>query len=104
MPVFELRTYFPQEGKLDPLLRRFRDHAVRIFNRHGIASVGYWVSGETLIYIVSHSSRDAAKENWDAFRADPEWNKVKAESEAGGKLVDRIDSVFMDASDFSAIK
>ncbi|MGH9668042.1 MAG: NIPSNAP family protein [Bryobacteraceae bacterium] len=104
MPVFELRTYFPHEGKLEPLLRRFRDHTIRIFDRHGIASVGYWISCETLIYIVSHASREAAKQNWDAFRADPEWKRIAAESEANGKLVNRIDSVFMDATDFSAIK
>src|SRR6185437_10343161 len=105
MPVFELRTYFPGEGKLEALLRRFRDHAIRIFDRHGIASIGYWVSGDILIYIVSHASREAAKENWDAFRADPEWKRVVAESEAeaGGKLVGRIESIFMQAADFSPI-
>lgn len=104
MPIFELRTYFPNEGKLEPLLRRFRDHTIRIFDRHGIASVGYWVSGETLIYILSHASREAARQNWDAFRADPEWKKVAAESEVDGKLVARIESVFMEATDFSPIE
>lgn len=105
MPVFELRTYFPAEGQLDALLSRMRDHAIPIFCRHGIMSVGYWIADGRLIYIVSHASREAAKENWDAFRADPEWKRVVAESEAkgGGKLVTRIDSVFMDAADFSPI-
>lgn len=105
--VFELRTYTTNEGKLDALLARFRDHTTRIFKKHGITNVGYWVPQEkpnTLIYIVSHPSREAAKANWDAFRADPEWQKVAKESEANGKIVVHVDSVFMDPTDFSPMK
>lgn len=105
--VFELRTYTTNEGKLDALQARFRDHTTRIFKKHGITNVGYWVPQEkpnTLIYIVSHPSREAAKQNWDAFRADPEWQKVAKESEANGKIVAKVDSVFMDATDYSPLK
>lgn len=103
--IFELRTYSAHEGKLEALLKRFRDHTLRMFEKHGITSIGYWVSEQgTLIYILSHPSRETAKSNWDAFRADPEWKKIAAESEANGKLVRRIDSVFMEATDFSAIR
>src|SRR5215471_9078112 len=73
--VFELRTYTTNEGKLDALQARFRDHTTRIFKRHHMTNVGYWVPVDkpnTLIYIISHSSQEAAKQNWDAFRADPE--------------------------------
>jgi hypothetical protein len=108
--VFELRTYHTPEGKLGNLLSRFRDHTVEIFNRHGMTSVGYWVPTDeplkdrTLIYVLSHPSREAAKANWAAFRSDPEWKKVAAASEANGKIVEKVDSVFMESTDFSAIK
>ncbi|MEX2261208.1 MAG: NIPSNAP family protein [Bryobacteraceae bacterium] len=108
--VFELRTYHANEGKLEALQARFRNHTMRIFEKHGMKNVGYWVpqdspaSASTLIYIVSHKSRDAAKKSWDAFRADPEWKKVQTESEVNGKLVAKVDVVFMDAADYSPLK
>ena len=108
--VYELRTYTCFEGKLEALKARFRDHTIQIFERHGIESVGYWVpqdpekSKNTLIYIVAHPSREAAKTNWAAFVADPEWKKVSAESEANGKIVQKVESVFMDPTDFSKLK
>ncbi|HXW06752.1 MAG TPA: NIPSNAP family protein [Vicinamibacterales bacterium] len=108
--VFELRTYTTHEGKLDALHARFRNHTKRLFERHGMTNVGYWVpqdapgSGNTLIYVIAHKSRDAAKQNWDGFRNDPEWQKAKAESEAAGPIVNKVDSVFMNAVDYSPIK
>jgi hypothetical protein len=108
--VFEMRTYTCNEGKLPDLLARFRNHTVQIFEKHGMTSVGYWVpqdapgSHNTLIYILAHPSREAAKKNWAAFQNDPEWQKVQKESEANGKIVNNVVSVFMEATDFSAIK
>jgi len=107
--VYELRTYTCFEGKLEALKARFRDHTIRIFQKHGIESVGYWVpqderSKNTLIYIVSHPSREAAKKNWTEFAADPEWRKVAADSEANGKIVQKIESVYMEPTDFSKLK
>src|ERR1051326_9166204 len=108
--VFELRTYTCNEGKLPDLMKRFRDHTVAIFNRHHMTSIGYWVpqdaprSGDTLIYILAHPSREAAKANWAAFNSDPEWQKVRTESEANGKIVNHVDSVFMKPADFSEVK
>ncbi|MCU1239000.1 MAG: family containing protein [Candidatus Solibacter sp.] len=108
--VYELRTYTCNEGKLETLKTRFRDHTIEIFKRHGMESVGYWVpqdgekSKTTLIYIISHASREAAKANWAAFSSDPEWRKVAAESELNGKIVNHVDSVFMDPTDFSKLK
>src|SRR5262247_3531521 len=108
--VFELRTYTAPEGKLANLQARFRDHTIRIFNKHGMKSIGYWVpqdapnSQNTLIYILEHPSREAAKKNWADFSADPEWQKVSAESQVNGRIVSKVDSVFMDATDYSAIK
>ena len=110
--VFELRTYTTPEGKLEALKSRFRDHTVRIFQRHGMKSIGYWVpadspkSGNTLIYILQHESREAAKKSWADFAQDPEWKKVSAESQKDGRIVaeNGVVSVYMNATDFSAIK
>ena len=108
--VYELRMYSAGEGKLDALNARFRDNTIRIFNRHHMKSVGYWVptegdkAGNTLIYILEHPSREEAEKNWAAFNADPEWQKVKAASEANGKLVLKVDRTFMAPTDYSPIK
>ncbi len=108
--VFELRTYTAPEGKLQDLHRRFRDHTMRIFKKHGMESIGYWQpqdapdSQNTLIYIISHQSREAAKKNWADFQADPEWQKVSAESQVNGRIVSKVVSVFMDATDYSPMK
>ena len=108
--VFEMRTYTTHPGKLDALNARFRDHTTRIFKKHGMENVGYWVPQDepahsnTLVYIIAHKSREAAKASWDAFRTDPEWKKVSAESEANGKIVLKVESVFMDPLDYSPIK
>lgn len=107
--VYELRTYTCVDGKLEALNSRFRDHTIAILNNHGIESIGYWVpqgehSKNTLIYIVAHPSREAADRNWKEFLADPEWKRVAAESEAGGKIVLKIESVFLDPTEFSKLK
>ena len=108
--VYELRTYTAADGKLEALKARFRDHTIRIFKKHGIESIGYWVpqdgerSKNTLIYIVAHPSREEATKNWADFAADPEWKKVAAESEANGKLVLKVESVFMEPTEFSQLR
>ncbi len=108
--VYELRLYHPHEGKLDALKARFGDHTDAIFRRHNMKSIGYWFpedapdSQNLFIYILEHPSRQEAEKNWAAFQADPEWKKVKAESEANGPLVDHIDHYFMDPTNFSALK
>jgi hypothetical protein len=107
--VFEIRTYTTEEGKLDALNARFRDHTVEIFKRHGMTSIGYWtpqdapLAHNTLIYILAHPSREAARKNWLEFASDPEWQKVRAESEASGKIVSKTESVFADATDYSPL-
>jgi hypothetical protein len=105
--VFELRTYTTPDGKLDQLNTRFRDHTRQIFDRHNMTSIGYWTpidTPNTLVYILAHSSVDEAKKNWDAFRADPEWQKVKAESETQGLTGIKVESRFLKPTDYSAIK
>ncbi len=109
--VFELRTYHTFPGRLDALHKRFREHTMRMFEKHGMTNVGYWVPQDspahetTLVYVISHASRDAAKASWDAFRNDPEWKKIAAASEAdGGKIVEKIESVFVEATDYSPLR
>jgi hypothetical protein len=109
--VFELRTYTAPPGKIEALKSRFRDHTNRIFGKHQMRALGYWtpqdtpLSSNTLIYVLEHPSREAAKANWAAFVADPEWVKAKAESEKGGLLTANPPvSVFLDPTDFSPIK
>lgn len=105
--VFELRTYHTHEGKLDNLLARFRDHTTRLFEKHGIVNIGYWVPKDkpnTLIYLLAHKNPEAAKASWDAFRKDPAWIKARDASEANGKIVQKVESVYMDPTDFSKLK
>lgn len=108
--VYELRTYYTLPGRLPALQARFRDHTTKIFEKHGMKNVGYWVpqdapkSENTLIYVISHESREKAKESWDAFRKDPEWQKVQKASEADGKIVEKVESVYMNPTDYSPIK
>jgi hypothetical protein len=107
--VYELRLYHVHEGKMDALRDRFGNHTDAIFKRHHMTSIGYWSpedapdSQKLFIYILEHPSRQEAEKNWAAFQADPEWKKVKAESEANGPLVDHIDRYFMDPTSFSAL-
>ena len=109
-PVYELRIYTTLEGKLPALLARFRDHTIKIFERHGMENAGYWVpadpprSQNTLYYILRHKSREAATASWAAFRNDPDWIKARKDSEAAGKIVDRVESVFLRPADFSKLK
>ena len=108
--VFEIRTYHCLPGRLDALHKRFREHTRRIFEKHGMTNVGYWVPQDdpahqdTLIYIISHASREQATKNWADFRNDPEWKKVSSDSEANGKIVEKVVSVYMDPTDFSKLK
>jgi hypothetical protein len=105
--VYELRVYHAAPGKLSDLHSRFRDHTIKIFDRHGMKSVAYWTpldepeKSNTLIYVLQHPSREAAAANWKSFQDDPEWKSVRDKSEANGKLVEKVDSTFMALTDFS---
>jgi NIPSNAP protein len=108
--VFEIRTYTTPPGKLEALKTRFRDHTIKVFNKYDMKSVGYWVPQDaplkenTLIYVLSHESREAAAKSWAAFRVDPDWVKAKAESEKDGPITSKVESVFADPTDFSPLK
>ena len=108
--VYELRLYHVNEGKMDALIARFGDHTDAIFRRHNMKSIGFWrpqdepYSQNLFVYILEHPSREEARKNWAAFQADPEWKKIKADSETNGALANHIDSYFMDPTSFSALR
>ncbi len=108
--VFELRTYTATPGNLDKLLTRFRDHTMRIFEKHGMTNIAYWVptdeseSSNTLVYILSHESREQADKSWQAFSQDPEWQKVNEESNANGAILAGVVRKYMTTTDFSPMK
>jgi NIPSNAP len=105
--AFEMRTYYCLPGKGEDLHKRFRDHTTKLFKKHGMENVGYWVPNDkpdVLVYILAYPSRAAADASWKAFRDDPEWQKVRTESEKNGKIVDKVDSVWLSATDYSAIR
>jgi hypothetical protein len=108
--VFEIRTYYTFPGRLDALHKRFREHTMKMFVKHGMTNVAYWTPQDspakdnTLIYVISHASREQARANWAAFIADPEWQKIAADSQKDGKIVEKIESVFMEATDYSPLR
>ena len=108
--VFEIRTYHCLPGRLDALHKRFREHTMKIFEKHGMTNVAYWTFQDspakenTLIYVISHASREQAKANWAAFSADPEWQKIAEDSQKDGKIVEKVESVFVDATDYSPLE
>jgi NIPSNAP len=106
--VIELRTYTALPGRLDALLARFRDHTCKLFEKHGMVNVGYWVpldekdgAGKKLVYLLQHGSREAAAASWKAFGADPAWVAARTASEASGRIVEKVESVFLSTTDFS---
>lgn len=108
--IFELRTYTTPEGKLDDLNARFRNHTLKIFEKHGMKNVVYGVPSEgptsknTMIYLLQHDSRAAADASWAKFRADPDWAKARTASEVNGKLTTKVESVFLEPTDYSPMK
>ena len=105
---FELRTYTPSPGKLDALHARFRDHTCKLFEKHGMTNVGYWVTQgpePKLVYVLAFPSKEARDASFKAFGADPDWQKVYADSQKDGvKLAAKVESVFLSPADYSAIK
>ncbi|MBO0856299.1 MAG: NIPSNAP family protein [Nocardia sp.] len=105
--IFELRTYEAVPGKLDALLTRFRDHAVKLFEKHGMTNIGFWVAQddegkptETLVYLVAHASREAAQKSWESFWADPEWQAARS----GEQVTASATTKFLEPAEFSELR
>jgi hypothetical protein len=108
--VFEMRTYHANPGKMAALHARFRDHTCKLFERHGMTVIGFWSpidkekSEEVLVYLLAFPSKEAADKSWKEFRDDPDWKKVKADSEKDGVLVKKVESVYLTGTDYSKLK
>lgn len=108
--VYELRTYTVLPGRMPAMLARFRDHTAKLFERHGMVNVGYWLPTDEkdgpdakLIYLLEHKSRAAAAASWKAFGADPQWQDARKKSEADGKIVAKAESVYLTTTDYSKL-
>jgi hypothetical protein len=107
---FEMRTYISPAGKLDALNARFRNHTNKLFVKHGMELIGYWTPTDgpaaenTLVYILAYPSREARDKSWKAFQDDPEWKRVRAETEKDGKIVEKVEALFLKPTDYSPIK
>ncbi|MDX2043375.1 MAG: NIPSNAP family protein [Acidobacteriota bacterium] len=108
---YEIRTYIAAPGKLEELHKRFRDHTIKLFKKHGMEVVGFWGptdkekgSENTLVYVMAYPNREARDKAWRAFAADPEWQKARTESEKNGRLAEKVESVILGATDYSPIK
>jgi hypothetical protein len=108
--VFEMRTYYAHPGKMQALHERFRQHTCKLFEKHGMTLIGFWSpldakqADEKMVYILAYPSKEAAAKSWDAFRNDPDWKKARDASEVNGPLVAKVESLYMNPTDYSAIK
>jgi hypothetical protein len=105
--LFEMRTYTTHPGRLDALNKRFREHTNKLFVKHGMDLVGYWTPQDrpdTLVYILAYPNREAREASWKAFQADPDWQAAREASEKDGKIVAKVESVFLNPTDYSPIK
>jgi len=108
--LLELRTYYANPGKLEDIHKRFREHTMSIFAKHGMTVVGFWGpslkkdgSESKLVYLLSFKDMAERNAKWKEFATDPEWQKVSKESEANGKLLEKIDSVFLYDTDYAPV-
>lgn len=109
--IFEIRTYYALPGKLEDLHARFRHHTVKLFKKHGMEIVGFWGptdkeagSENKLVYILAYPSREAREQAWRGFRSDPAWQAAQKKSEENGKLVEKVESAILLATDYSPVK
>lgn len=108
--VFEMRVYYAPPGKMKALHARFRDHTCKLFKKHGMELIGFWSPTDEkeaerkMIYVLAYPSKEAADRSWKAFRADPEWIKARSESEKDGSLVEKVESVYLQPTDYSPLK
>lgn len=107
--VFELRIYSVLPGRMDAMNARFRDHTNGLLTKHGMTLVGFWQpqgedASKKLYYLVAHKSRKGADASWSAFVKDPEWIKARDASEKDGKIVEKVDRIWLDPTDYSMMK
>ena len=108
--LFEMRTYVANDDKMADLHKRFREHTNKLFVKHGMELVGYWTpvdgpdAANTLVYILAYPNREAREKSWKGFMADPDWQAAYKASHAAGPLVKKVESKFLNPTDYSPIK
>ncbi|TDC46172.1 NIPSNAP family protein [Actinomadura sp. KC345] len=93
--IYELREYTAAPGGAEALHARFADHTLALFERLGMEVAGFWSDLDDpgrILYLLRFPDEEARRAAWAAFQADPEWRRVKAESEAGGAIVETMTS------------
>jgi uncharacterized protein (DUF1330 family) len=109
--VFELRTYTANPGRNEAMHKRFREHTCELFKKHGMELIGFWTpldekdgKGSKLVYLLAFPSREAARKAWTDFSNDPEWKRVYAESHKDGVIVGKVESIYLEPTDYSPMK
>ncbi len=105
--LYELRTYTTVDGRLPALHARFRDHTMKLFEKHGMKNVIYLTPTEkpnTLIYLIAHKDKASRDASFDAFRKDPDWTTARDASEKDGKIVDKVEFEFLTPTEYSPVK
>ena len=104
---YEMRVYYAAPGKLADLHNRFRTNTTRVFEKHGMTNIGYWEPIDNpenkIIYFLAYPSKEARDASWKAFGADPEWRAIAQASEANGRLVTKVDTWYLEATDYSPV-
>lgn len=108
--LFEMRTYVANDGKFEDLHKRFREHTNKLFVKHGMDLIGYWVPADgpeaenTLVYILAYPDLESREKSWKAFMADPDWQAAYKKSHENGPLVKKVESKYLKPTDYSPIK
>ena len=107
--LYELRVYHCVPGRLPDLLKRFDTITLGIWRRHGIEQAGFWTVGiggsnQALYYFLKWDSLAERERKWAAFQADPEWIEKRAQTEANGAIVARVENSILQPTGFSAVK
>lgn len=105
--LYELRTYTTVDGRMPALQDRFRNHTVKLFEKHGMKNVVYLTPADEpnkLVYLLAHKDKAARDASFDAFRKDPDWIAARDASEKDGKIVEKVESVFLTPTDYSPMK
>ena len=105
--VYELRTYTTEDGKLPDLHARFRDHTMRLFEKHGMTNIAYWKPTDkenVMVYLVAHKDKQASEKTWKGFIDDPDWKKLHAASLESGPIVIKVENQFLKSTDYSPAK
>jgi hypothetical protein len=108
--IFQLRTYYPREGQMEAVRRRFREHGVALFRKHGIEVIGFWTPHDAkdkdrkLVYMIAWPSMEAAKAAWKSFGGDPDRKRIWADYNKDGDIVDHWEAVYLDPIEFSPLQ